>query len=449
MHLIVVGGVAAGTKAAARARRVNRDIAITLYQEESEVSYTGCGQPYYLSGLIPNRESLIVRRPSDFIRNDIEVRVRHRVLDLSTGERTIKVHDLDRDRLEVVAYDRLIIATGARAIVPAVPGNKLDGVVTLRTMAELDRFRSALDRLHPKEAVIVGGGYIGLEVAESLHALGMTVTIIERLERLSSKLDPEMSRRVQDYLVGKGLNIVLNDGVAEITETAGRVAAVVTTSGCKLPAQLVVLAVGIRPNVELAKQGGIALGPTGAIAVDSRMETSVKGIFAAGDCVESRHRLTGAPVWGPLGDIANLQGRVAGENAAGGDARFPGILGTAIFKTFDLNVGITGLTESGAREAEFDPITTIITARDKPRYYPGGRDVTLKLVAESASGRLLGAQAIGTGAVDKMIDIAATALLGNLSCRDLEQADLAYAPPFGPALSPIIVAASSLSKKLG
>jgi NADPH-dependent 2,4-dienoyl-CoA reductase/sulfur reductase-like enzyme len=448
MHLIVVGGVAAGAKAAARARRVNRDIAITLYQEESEVSYTACGQPYYLSGLVPSRDALIIRRAAQFEADGIAVRLRHRVIDLNTEERSVKVHDLDRDALEIVHYDRLILATGARPVVPAIPGRELDGVVTLRTMAELDRFRSALDRLQPKEAVIAGGGYIGLEVAESLQTLGVAVTIVERLERLFPRLDPEMGQLVHDYLIAKGVRIILGEGMAEIAGQAGRVAEVVTASGRRLPAELVVLAIGIRPNVELAEHGGLLLGPTGAIAVDPRMETNVKGVFAAGDCAESFHRLTQAPIWNPLGDIANLQGRVAGENAAGGDARFPGVLGTGIFKTFDLSVGLTGLTEATAREAGLKPIVALISARDRARYYPGARELTLKLIAECGSGRLLGAQAVGFGAVDKMIDIAATALLGNLTCRDLENADLAYAPPFSPVLSPIIVAASTLSRKL-
>ncbi|MGH9204447.1 MAG: FAD-dependent oxidoreductase, partial [Vicinamibacterales bacterium] len=342
------------------------------------------------------------------------------------------MRDLDRNNLEVVPYDRLILATGARPVIPAVPGSHLDGIVTLRTMAELDGFRSALDRLRPKAAVIVGGGYIGLEMAESLHALGVTVTIVERLDRLFPRLDPEMGQRVHDYLIAQGVRVIVDDGMTEITENAGRVAAVVTASGRKLPAELVVLAIGIRPNVELAERGGIALGPTGAIAVDPRMETNVKDVFAAGDCAESFHRLTRAPWWEPLGDIANLQGRVAGENAAGGNARFPGVLGTGIFKTFDLNVGLTGLSEATARDAGQNPIAAVISARDKARYYPGAHELTLKLIAESVSGRLLGAQAVGLGAVDKMIDIAATALLGGLSCRDLENADLAYAPPFSP-----------------
>ena len=448
MHLVIVGGVAAGTKAAARARRVNRDMSITLFQDESEVSYTGCGQPYYLGGVIAERESLIIRRAADFGKEGIAVRLRHRVTELDTGSRTVRVHDLDRGATESVSYDRLILATGARAVIPAVPGTALDGVVSLRTLAELDHFRSALERLRPARAVIVGGGYIGLEVAESLHALGISTTILERMERLFPKLDATLSGRIQDYLESRGVEVILGDGLVAITGHRGRAATVATASGRSLPADLVVLAIGIRPNVELAAAGGIALGTTGAIAVNSRMETNVTGVFAAGDCVESYHRVSRTQTWGPLGDIANLQGRVAGENAAGGAANFPGILGTAIFKTFDLNVGLTGLNEAAAREAGFSPISVLIEAKDKPRYYPGARDLALRLVADSRDGRLLGAQCLGTGSVDKMIDIAATALLGNLRCRDLETADLAYAPPFSPVLSPIIIAASQLSKQL-
>ncbi len=449
MRLIVVGGVAAGAKAASRARRVNRMIEITLYQEESKVSYSACGQPYYLSGLIPNPDALIIRSASQFKAEGIDVQVRCRVTGLNTTEQTIEVHDLDQDRVGIVSYDRLILATGARPVIPAVPGTLLDGVVTLRSMAELDGFRSALDRLKPESAVIVGGGYIGLELAESLHESGLEVRIVDLSERLIQEFDPEMSQRIHEYLLREGVRFLLGDGIAEIVGQRGRVSSVVTTSGRRLPAGLVVLAIGVRPNVELATRGGIATGPTGAIAVDPRMETSVSGIFAAGDCAESHHRLSQRPVWNPLGDIANLHGRVAGENAAGGNARFPGVLGTAIFKCFDLNVGRTGLTKFAAREAGFNPITSMITAKDKARYFPGARDLTVKLVAEATNGRLLGAQVIGSGAVDKMIDIAATALLGNLDCRDLEYADLAYAPPFSPVLSPIIVAAGALSKKIG
>ena len=449
MHLAIIGGVAAGSKAAARARRVNLDIAITLYQDEAEVSYTACGQPYHLSGLIPKREALIIRHPDDFAAEGIDVRINHRVQRINTSERTLSVQDFERNKTSEVSFDRLIIATGARSVVPEIPGCRLDGVVTLRSLAELDRFRSTLERLQPRTAVIVGSGYIGLEMAESLSALGLSVTLLARNRQVFSRLDADMSCVIHDYLVAQNVKVIAGDKVTEFAGHAGRVEHVVTDSGLRLPADLVVLALGIRPNVELAEQAGIRLGETGAIAVDERMETDLEGVFAAGDCAESRHRITDRPIWDPLGDIANLHGRVAGENAAGGEARFPGVFGTAIFKTFELNVGLTGLTELAARAAGFEPVSVVISARDKARYYPGARELSLKLVAEAKGGRLLGAQAVGTGAVDKTIDIAAMALLGHLHCRDLENADLAYAPPFSPVLSPIIVAAGALGKKIG
>lgn len=448
MHLVIIGGVAAGSKAAARARRVNPALQITLYQDETEVSYTGCGQPYYLSGLIEKRDALIIRRPADFAKDGVTVKTRHRVTALNVEQRTLTVLDRSRNHSETVGFDRLIIATGARSLMPAIPGRDLDGVVSLRSLAELDRFTDTLDRIRPKTALIAGSGYIGLEVAESLSALSLRVTLLGRNRQVFSRLDAEMSQTIHDYLLTQQVNVITADGIVELLGRDGRVEAAVTVSGLRIPADLVVLALGVQPNVELAEQAGIHLGVSGAIAVDERMTTNIPGVFAAGDCAESRHRLTGLPVWQPLGDIANLHGRVAGENAAGGDVRFPGVFGTAIFKNFELNVGMTGLTETAARAAGFDPISAIITARDKARYYPGARELQLKLVAEAASGRLLGAQAVGFGGVDKAIDIAATALLGKLSCRDLENADLAYAPPFSPVLSPIIVAASALCKQL-
>ncbi|MBS1212042.1 MAG: FAD-dependent pyridine nucleotide-disulfide oxidoreductase, partial [Proteobacteria bacterium] len=318
MHLVIVGGVAAGTKAAARARRVNRDIAITLVQDETDVSYSGCGQPYYLSGVIPQRECLIIRHAGEFAAEGIRVKLRHRATGLDTAAKTLQVRDLVEDVEETVSYDRLILATGARAVIPKLTGTHLDGVVSLRTMAELDRFHGALERLQPRRAVIVGGGYIGLEVAEALSILGLSVTLLERMERLFPRLDPELSRQIHDHVAEHGTDIRLGEGLAGIDAASGRAASAVTETGIRLPADLVVLAMGIKPNVELAVQAGIALGTSGAIAVDQRQETSVPGVYAAGDCAESWHRIAESPVWQPLGDTANLQGRVAGENAAGG-----------------------------------------------------------------------------------------------------------------------------------
>lgn len=447
MRMIVVGGVAAGSKAAARARRVNPAIDIVLYQDEAEVSYSACGQPYYLGGLVKHREALIVRRPANFAKDGINVLVRHRVTKIDTQARTLTVHDLERGRIFEDYFDSLVIATGARSLRPDIVGIDYAGVVSLRNLAQLDGFKETLRCLQPKQAVVVGSGYIGLEILESLSRLGIAVTLLGRNPQVFSRFDPEMSRTLREYLETQNVNVVTGDGLAELRGREGRVTEIVSLSGARLPADLVVLALGARPNVELAEQAGIRIGNTGAIAVDERMQTNIQDIYAAGDCAESRHRITGQALWQPLGDIANLHGRVAGENAAGGCARFPGVLGTSIFKTFALNVGMTGLTETAAHAAGFDPISVVINALDKARYYPGSQELKIKLVANGYDGHLLGAQALGTGAVDKSIDIAAMALLGGLSCFDLENADLAYAPPFSPVLAPIIVAAGALSKE--
>lgn len=447
MRLVIVGGVAAGTKAAARARRVNPDLAITLFQDEPDIAYSGCGQPYVISGVIADPEALIIRRPEDFTRDRIEVRVRHRVTEIDLAAHLVHVHDLESDRRETVPYDRLILATGARAIVPDLPGIDLAGVTTLRGMAAMHRLLAKLDEATTRQAVVVGGGYVGLELVEALVMRGLDVCLLERDAHFPPRIDPEIAEIVRRHLDQRGVPVITGESLVRIHGNGGRVESVLTSGGNTLQAQLVVLALGVRPAVELAAASDIRIGPTGAIAVDARMATSAADVYAAGDCAETRHRVTDSPYWLPLGDIANLQGRVAGENAAGGDARFPGVFGTSIFKCFDLAVGSTGLTEAEARRAGLDPVSAVVRARDAARYYPKARPLTLKLVAEAGSGRLLGAQAAGTGRVDKLIDVAATALLGKLTCSDLQNVDLAYAPPFSPVLSPINVAAGLLAKK--
>lgn len=448
MRIIVIGGVAAGAKAAAKARRGDPNSEIIIYQDESEVSYSACGLPYVISGVITDERKVIIRQPEDFAREGIQVFIRHRVLSIDKTKQQLTVRNLQDNTDSVVTYDRLIIATGARPIVPNIEGITLEGVLTLRNITDLARFKSLLTTLQPKNAVIIGAGYIGLELAETFHELNIRTTIVEKATRILPKFDPEMAQLVHDHLLENQVELVLGDGLAKLQGENGRITGVETESGKMLVANLVVVAIGVRPNIELAKISGIGLGTTGAIAVDSRMETNIPGIYAAGDCCETVNRITGAPTWMPLGDIANLQGRVAGENVAGGDAHFPGVFGTAIFKTFKLTVAITGLSEQSALEPGFDPISIVTAGSDRARYYPGKQDFSLKLIANRKDGRLLGAQVIGLGSVDKMIDIAATALLGKLTCSDLENADLAYSPPFSPVLSPIIVAAGILNSKL-
>jgi NADPH-dependent 2,4-dienoyl-CoA reductase/sulfur reductase-like enzyme len=449
MRIVIIGGVAAGAKAAAKAKRVNPDLEIIVFQDEAEMAYSACGLPYVIGGAIADQNKLVIRKPEEFAKDGIQVKTGRRVVALDPANREITVRNLSDQSEENVAYDRLIIATGAMPIVPPVAGIDLDGVLTLRKIGDLARFESVLDRLGPEKAVIVGAGYIGMELAEAFHELNIKTTIVEKFPGVLPKFDPEMAQLVHDQLIERDVELILGDGLSLLQgEEGGRVTAVVTESGKVIPADLVVLAIGVRPNTELAQAAGITLGKTGAIAVDSRMETNIPGIYAAGDCVETIDRVSGQPIWMPLGDIANLQGRVAGENAAGGSANFPGVFGTAIFKTFNLNVAMTGLSEQAARAQGFDPVSVLMQRGDRARYYPGGQGLNLKLIADRRDGRLLGAQVIGEGKADKMIDIAATALLGKLTCQDLENADLAYSPPFSPVLSPMIMAAGALSSRL-
>jgi NADPH-dependent 2,4-dienoyl-CoA reductase/sulfur reductase-like enzyme len=448
MRIIVIGGVAAGTKAAAKAHRVDPNNEIILYQDESEVSYSACGMPYVISGVIVDERKVIIRQPEDFAKDGIKVFIQHRVLGIDTTKRQLTVRNLKDNTDFIVSYDRLIIATGARPIVPNIEGITLEGVLTLRNITDLARFKTLLSTVQPQKAVVIGAGYIGLELAETFHELDITTTIIEKAPRILPKFDPEMAQLVHDHLLENQVEIILGDGLVKLNGNNGLVTSVETECGKTVPADLVVIAIGVKPNVELAKEADIEIGNTGAIAVDSRMATNVPGIYAAGDCCETINRITGATTWMPLGDIANLQGRVAGENVAGGDARFPGVFGTAIFKTFKLTVAMTGLSEQSALESGFDPISIVTEGSDRARYYPGRQGFSLKLIADRKNGRLLGAQAVGLEGVDKMIDIAATALLGKLTCSDLENADLAYSPPFSPVLSPIIVAAGALNSKL-
>lgn len=449
MRIIVIGGVAAGTKAAAKARRVDPNHEIIIYQDETEVSYSACGLPYVISGVIDDGRKIVIRQPEDFEKEGIKVFTRHRVIYIDKARQQLTVKNLNNNSDEVVDYDRLLLATGASPIVPKFEGFTLEGVLTLRNISDLGQFKTVLNTMQPKKAVIIGAGYIGLELAESFHELTIKTTIVEQAARILPRFDAEMAQHVHDHLLENHIELVLADGLAKLHGENGRITAIETESGKMIPADLVVIAIGVKPNVELAKAAGIELGKTGAIAVDSRMETRTPGIFAAGDCCETINRITGKPIWMPLGDIANLQGRVAGENIAGGNAHFPGVFGTAIFKTFKLTVAITGLSEQAAQESGFEPVSIVMTGADRARYYPGRQEYTLKLIADRKNGRLLGAQVIGSGNVDKMIDIAATALLGKLTCADLENADLAYSPPFSPVLSPLIVAAGALQNKTG
>lgn len=450
MRLVVIGGVAAGTKAASRARRLDPEIEITVYQEEPEISISECGLPYLLSGVVESREDLIARTPEDFAEKDVEVLVRHRVEKISAEDKKLTVENLATGERFEDSYDRLIISTGATANLPPIDGADLGGVFSLRFLRDTDAIQEHIKRYLPRRAVVIGGGYIGLEVAENLKEIGMEVAIVEVDDRVANAYGPEVSKKVAEHLKEKGVEVQTCERVEEMVGQDGRVRAI-RFDGEELEAEMVVVGIGIKPCVDLAEDAGVKIGATGAIQVDKYLRTNLPDVWAAGDCAESTNLVTGAASWVPLGDTANQMGRVAGTNAARGSSddealEFPGVLGTGVFKVFDLGVARTGLSAEDAENAGFEVVTASVDAVDTAGYYPGDGKTFVKLIADGATGRLLGAEVAG-GKADKYVDICATAIWGRLSYPDLVNLDLAYAPPFGPVLSPVISAASVLANK--
>lgn len=440
-RLLIIGGVAAGTKAAATARRSDPSARITLLQNEADVSYSACGLPYWLEpGRGISREKLVARTPDAFRSDGIEVRTRHQVEEIDTQRAIVKVLDRDAGRNYSEQYDKLLIATGAYALpFKARVSESAPAVAYLRSIADADHLSGLLPGV--STVVIIGGGYIGLEMAETFTKRGLRVVIVEMMPRILLNFDETIATVVQTTLQKHGVEVFTGIPVVELDQGH-----VVLADGTRIRAGLVLVAMGVRPATVLAASAGIKLGKTGAIAVTAGMRTNVPNIFAAGDCVESRHVLSKQSLWMPLGDVANRQGRVAGINMAGGNAKFPGVLGTAIFQVFDLAVARTGLGPAAALTAGFDPVTEVVVVPSRARYMSKSRPLHVRLTADRITGLLLGCEVVGEDAVDKTIDIMATALWGKLRTNDLAELDFAYAPPFSPVLAPSQVAGEVLNK---
>jgi len=445
-RLLVIGGVAAGPKAAAKARRCDPEMEIVIYQEEEEISYAGCGLPYYVSGLIKERQELISRTPGKFAQDGIRVQKHRRIEKIDTEKHTVSGRNLESGENFTDHFDRLVLATGAQAIRPKIEGIDLSHVFYLRSIFNADAILEQIGSKGIRNVVIAGGGYIGLEMAESLVRLDKKVTIVELAPQILTLFDEDLVNILRQYLEKNGVQIFTSEAIKALRGN-GKVTRVQTVSR-EIEADAVLMSLGIRPQVELARQAGLRIGETGAIWVNEKMESSVEGVYAAGDCAETTHLLTGEKVWIPLGSTANKQGRVVGINVCGGNAIFPGVLGTTIFKCFDFNVAKTGFNMREAEKEGFHPIQAIVRGYDRAHYFPGQKESMLKVIADQKTGRLLGGQASGKGPSDKFIDILALALHGKMTCRELANVDLAYAPPFSPVLSPIIVAANVLSNKL-
>jgi len=446
-RLLVIGGVAAGPKAAAKARRCDPEMEIVIYQGEDEISYAGCGLPYFISGLVKKRDELISRTPGRFAQDGIKVRKNHLVEMIDIKNRTISGRKIGSGETFSDHFDHLVIATGAQPIKPKIEGLHLENVFYLRSIFDADALveKARSDRV--QNVVIAGGGYIGLEMAEAFIQFGKKVKIVELAPQILTLFDSDFAGILRQYLEKKGIEIYTSEGIEAIEGEDGKVTHV-RTSVRELEADMVLMSLGIRPQVDLARNAGLRIGETGAIWVNERMETSVEGIYAAGDCAETTHLITGKKVWIPLGSTANKQGRVVGINVCGGNATFPGVMGTTIFKAFDFNVAKTGLSMREAEKEGFQPIQAIVKGYSRAHYYPEGKESILKLVADQNSGRILGGQAIGEGPSDKFIDIIAMALHGKMTCWELANVDLAYAPPYSPVLSPVIVAANVIMNKL-
>lgn len=446
-RMIVIGGVAAGPKAAAKARRCDPEMEIVVYQEEDEISYAGCGLPYYISGVIEEREELISRTPGKFALDGIRILKNRRVEGIDIENHTVSGRRIGSGETFTDTFDQLVLATGASPIRPKIEGIDLGNVFYLRSIFDADALFEQIRQENIRNIVIAGGGYIGLEMAESLVHLGKNVTIIELAPQILTLFDEDFAGILKQYLEKKGVKIFTSEGIQSLRGEEGKVTHVQTVAR-EIEAEVVLMSLGVRPQVNLAKKAGLRIGETGAIWVNERMETSAEGIYAAGDCAETIHLITGKSVWIPLGSTANKQGRVVGENVCGGNAIFPGVMATAVFKTFDFNVAKTGLSMREAKKEGFRSIQAIVRGYDRAHYYPGEKESTLKVIADQESGRILGGQVMGEGPSDKFIDILAMALHAKMTCRELANVDLAYAPPFSPVLSPIIVAANVLSNKL-
>jgi len=443
-NIVIIGGTACGPKAAARARRCDPHVPITLIEQGPSLSTATCGLPYYISGVIKD-EGPMVARPPEHFRDVLGMTVLNntRATAIDRQQRTVAVTDLKTGKDATIKYDKLVLATGSAPVRPDWPGASLKGIFTLSDLPDANAIKGHIATAKTKEAVIVGAGLIGLEMAEALATLGLKVTVLEALGwPLPQLLDEDMAAPLAKHLESKGVGLRCGERVTGFSGDKKGCVAGVLTGGGEVRAGLALLSLGVRPEVGLARAAGLETGARGGIRVNEYLETSDPAIYAGGDCVEVKNLVTGQPMLAPMGSTANKHGRIIGSNATGGRLTFPGVLGTAIVKVFDLNAGRTGISAAQAREAGYDVLTALVPAAEHATYYPGAREFILRLVADKASGRVLGGQAVGAGEVAKRIDVLVAAISSGATVDDLADLDLAYAPPFNAAMDPLHNAAN-------
>ena len=449
-RIVIVGGVAGGASCAARCRRLDETAEILMLDRGPYVSFANCGLPYYVGDVIKDEAKLLVANPALFRdRFNIEVRTEHEVIAIDREAREIEVKDLATDQTYREAYDALVLSPGAAAVRPPLPGIDLPGIFVVRTVPDSRHIRAWINEKGAKSAVVVGGGFIGLEMAENLVRRGLSVTVVEMLDQVMPPLDPEMAKPVQQHLEQHGVKVALGDGVAGFIESWDGRISVNTKSGAQHTGDIVILAIGVRPETALAKAAGLELGARGGIRVDERMQTNDPNIWAAGDAVEVRDTVTGEWTLIPLAGPANRQGRIAADGICGRDSNFRGVQGTAICGIFDLAVASTGASEKSLLHAGITDYEKVyLHPANHVGYYPGAKPINLKLLFRKSDGKILGAQAVGEAGVDRRIDVIATAIQFGGTVFDLEESELCYAPQFGAAKDPVnfagMIAANSL-----
>lgn len=441
--IVIVGGVASGASAATRARRCNEHARIIIYEKDSHVSFANCGLPYYIGGEIPERDSLLVAKPEMFrARFNIDVRTRQEVVAIDRARKRVRVRHVDIGEEHEQPYDRLILATGASPIVPPIDGVRAPNVFTLRNVEDTDRIKAFIERRRPTRAVVVGAGFIGLEMVEQLRGLGIETVLVELMNQVLPPLDAEMAHVVQQSLEPRLVELHLGDGLKAIHVEGDTATGVQLNSGASIDADLVILGIGVRPNTKLAVEAGLEIGAGGAIRVNPYQQTSDPAVYAVGDAAEYMHGVLGETTRVPLAGPANRSGRLAGEHAATGrSAQMAPVLGTAIVRVFDLTAAMTGISVKLAGKLGRDARAVVVAAGHHAGYFPGAQQMLLKLIYEPGSGRVLGAQAVGGEGVDKRIDVIATAIQLGATVRDLAGLDLAYAPPYASAKDPVHMAA--------
>lgn len=447
MNVLVIGGVAAGTKTAAKLKRENRDFNVTLITKGENISYAGCGLPYYVGGVIEDKSDLIVNTPKSFSDlTQVEVKTSVEALEIDKDKKIVKAFDIQNKKEIIFNYDKLVIATGADPIKPPIEGIDLEGVFYMRTPDDAIAVREVVETNNVKRAVVVGGGFIGLELAENLHEMGVKTTLVEAMDHIMPGFDDEVSSYVENELIENGIMVLTGERLTSI-EGDEKVSKVRTDKRA-MKADMIVMSVGIRANSNIAETCGLELESNKTIKVNEYMQTNDEDIYAVGDCVTVKNILSGKPVWSPMGSSANKEGRCLAKTLAGKKTEFNGVLGTGIVKLLNLNAARTGLTEKEALNLGYNVESVLVPIDDKAHYYPGSKMIIIKLISDKDNKKVLGAQVFGEGNVDKHIDVISTAITFNATINDLQNLDLAYAPPFSTAIHPVGHAANVLLNKI-